>query len=178
MQHSQSLADYFKTGHSLSFDQHSTENVEMLRARSALVLPSRGISLPVTPVDLSADLITENMMRRKLHQEILNHDPTAFRRKSAMESASILLKQRKEIKDLLEEMHPMKDPYDLEIIQQKKRLTYSRRRREDAIEKKEREETAFQSLQPIEDFLRPQDSASPRITGYDHGHIRSLLKVS
>eukprot|EP00981_Chlorochromonas_danica_P000579 scaffold131_cov174-Ochromonas_danica.AAC.16 len=74
-------------------------------------------------------------------------------------------------------MHPMKDPHDLEIIQQKKRLTYSRRRREDAIEKKEREDTAFHSLQPIEDFLRPQDSASPRITGYDHGHIRSLLKL-
>ena len=45
------------------------------------------------------------------------------------------------------------------------------------MEKAEIEELQFNNLAPIEDFLRPTSVTTPRQTGYETGHIRSLLKT-
>lgn len=174
MHHSYSLADYFKRGHTLSFDGHCTENVEMLRARSAALLPSRGPSYPCTPLDLSADLAAENIMRRTLHSRILERNPDAFHRRCGQESAGALLKQKKELEALLGDLHPDKDTND---IDKSKTLTFSIKRRMEEQAKLTKAERDFQNLAPMEDFIRPKDSSTARSTGYEKGHIRSLLNL-
>lgn len=80
------------------------------------------------------------------------------------------------MENLLSDMHTFKDEKDINRAKVNK-LTFSLRRSIEAEEKKRKEDRDFEHLKPVEDFLQPQDKTSPRITGYDHGHIRSMFKL-
>jgi len=79
------------------------------------------------------------------------------------------------LNDFLSGMHGLKDQKDLDASKVR-RVVFSRRKEIDAEEKEDREDNLFNSLPPIEDFIRPRSNTTPRQTGYDNGHIRSLLK--
>lgn len=85
-----------------------------------------------------------------------------------------MLKQSKEMNDLLGDMHPTKDPKD---IDKRKQFTYSIRSMQDRLDKKAKEDDDFRRMKHIDDFIRPEESGSPRSTGYEQGHIRSLLHL-
>ena len=80
------------------------------------------------------------------------------------------------LNDFLAGMHGLRDQRDLNPLKVN-RLTYSRRQERDKIEKEELEELQYNNLSPIEDFLRPTSVCTPRQTGYEGGHIRTLLKT-
>ena len=73
-------------------------------------------------------------------------------------------------------MHGLKDLDDLDR-RKADRIIFSRRAEEEKKETLEREAHLFNNIIPPEDFLRPDDTTSPRSTGYERGHIRALLKV-
>ncbi|RYG60319.1 hypothetical protein EON64_19395, partial [archaeon] len=168
------MADYFRLGHSLCLEEHASDVRPMLHSRSSAILKSRGPALPVNPVDLSQELIAETKLRRTLHSRIMSEDPAAFRRKTRGESAASLLKTRHEVKDLLGTMHPYKDTQD---IDPKKKFTFSAKSLTDLLDQERKDMEAMQHLKPLDDFLRPDDPYSPRSSGYEQGHIRSLLKL-
>lgn len=135
-----------------------------------------------------------------MHQTILERDPSAFRkyvilvyllcatkifllvsiivcvlfRKERAESASSEVHNRQKVKDLLGDMHQLKDFKD---IDKSKKFTRSILFEQEQEKSQRLKEYQFQTLKPIEDFVRPDDQTSPRVTGYEHGHIRSLLKL-
>jgi hypothetical protein len=78
------------------------------------------------------------------------------------------------MKDLIGDMHQLKDPKD---IDRSKKFTRSVLFERDQISSQSLAEYQFQHMKPMEDFVRPEDQASPRNTGYEPGHIRSMLKL-
>lgn len=98
----------------------------------------------------------------------------SFLRKDRAESASCELKHRHIMKDLLGDMHQLKDANDIDKSKTFTRSILFEKQKKDNMSLKEYQ---FQTLKPIEDFIRPDDQFSPRLTGYEHGHIRSLLKL-
>jgi hypothetical protein len=86
------------------------------------------------------------------------------------------LNEKRLVKDFLCDVHKLKDLKDINK-KQKDRLTFSIRMEKDKQEGAAHEEYKFNTLRPLEDFIRPEDTNSPRQTGYEHGHIRSLLKL-
>jgi hypothetical protein len=96
------------------------------------------------------------------------------RRKERAESASSAVHQRQQVKDLLGDMHQLKDFRD---IDKSKKFTRSILFEQEQQKSMTLKEYQFQHLKPIDDFVRPDDQLSPRMTGYEHGHIRSLLKL-
>ena len=98
------------------------------------------------------------------------------RRRSGPETTSTILNEGRILNDFLAGMHGLQDQRDLNPLKVN-RLTYSRRQERDLMEKAEIEELQFNNLAPIEDFLRPTSVTTPRQTGYETGHIRSLLKT-
>ena len=95
-------------------------------------------------------------------------------RKERAESASSAVHHRMLVKDLLGEMHQLKDFNDIDKTKKFTRSILYEQEKEKSINLKEYH---FQTMKPIEDFVRPDDQFSPRITGYEHGHVRSLLKL-
>ncbi len=87
-----------------------------------------------------------------------------------------MVRHNKVVKDLLCDMHKDKDTSDIDKNKSMK-YTFSIKRESDLKEKLEHEEKMFNSLHPLEDFVRPENPVSPRQTGYEHGHIRSLFKL-
>ena len=81
---------------------------------------------------------------------------------------------REKVKDLLGDMHQLKDPKD---IDKSKKFTRSLLFDQDLRKSMSLKEYQFNTLKPIDDFVRPDDQFSPRNTGYEHGHVRSLLKL-
>eukprot|EP01038_Epipyxis_sp_PR26KG_P011603 gene11603-15537_t len=163
-----SAKDLLKSGHSISLNEHVKEPVDMLRSRSNRLLLSRGPSYPSLAIDLSSELATENISRRSLHREVLTAEPTAFRRKKMGESSSAFWDQQHLVKDLLSDMHPLKDTKDLNP---KKSNSYT------YTVKEEETKLSINDSASLEDFIRPEDSESPRRTGYEKGHIRSVFKL-
>lgn len=78
------------------------------------------------------------------------------------------------MKDLIGDMHQLKDFNDIDKAKKFTRSILFEKEKEDTMSLKEYQ---FQTMKPIEDFIRPDDQFSPRITGYEHGHIRSMLKL-
>lgn len=85
-----------------------------------------------------------------------------------------MVHHREKNKNLLGDMHQLKDPKD---IDKSKKFTRSILFEKDQEESMTLKDYQFQTLKPVEDFVRPDDQFSPRQTGYEHGHIRSLLKL-
>ena len=101
-------------------------------------------------------------------------DLYTFVRRDKPESASSTVHHREKMKTLLGDMHQLKDPKD---IDKSKKFTRSILFEKDQRDSMTLKDYQFQTLKPIEDFVRPEDQFSPRQTGYEHGHIRSLLKL-
>ena len=97
-------------------------------------------------------------------------------RRSGPESSSVILHEGMILNDFLAGMHGLRDQRDLNPLKVN-RLTYSRRQERDNMEKVELEDLRFINLPPLEDFIRPNSNTTPRQTGYEVGHIRSLLKT-
>ena len=88
----------------------------------------------------------------------------------------MMLKERIKLKDYLSDMHKLKDMDDINTLK-KSRLTFSRRRFEDAKMHQEMEDYKYNTMKPIDDFVQPEDPSVKRNTGYEPGNIRSLLKL-
>lgn len=86
------------------------------------------------------------------------------------------MNEKRRIKDFLCDVHKLKDLGDINTTR-KNRLSFSIRAEKDKQEGVVHEEYNYNTLRPLEDFIRPEDTNSPRQTGYEHGHIRSLLKL-
>jgi hypothetical protein len=80
------------------------------------------------------------------------------------------------VRDLLSNMHKDKDTNDVDKAKVKK-YTFSIKSEKDLREKIAHEELMFKNLSLLEDFVRPGSPVTPRTTGYEHGHIRSLMKL-
>jgi hypothetical protein len=104
----------------------------------------------------------------------MDQNPTAFRKRDMPESASGAVHQRQIMRDLLGEMHQLKDFAD---IDKSKKFTRSILFEKSLRDSKELEEYHFTNMKPLDDFIRPDSPASPRETGYNSGHIRSILKL-
>lgn len=92
------------------------------------------------------------------------------------EGTADLLREKHVIKDYLSDIHKLKDLRDINN-RTRERLTFSLRREADQAERAQREEYQFHTMSPMEDFLRPEATDTSRQTGYEHGHVRSLLKL-
>jgi hypothetical protein len=97
-----------------------------------------------------------------------------FCRKRTQNSLSGDAMEAQLMKDLIGTMHPYKDPLN---IDKTKKYNYSIKSEQAQLETKQMEELRYQQLKPIEDFLTPGDVLSPRVTGYEPGHVRSLFKL-
>jgi len=95
-------------------------------------------------------------------------------RRDKPESASSIVHHREKMKSLLGDMHQLKDPKDIDKSKKFTRSILFEKEQHDSMTLKDYQ---FQTLKPVEDFIRPEDQFSPRQTGYEHGHIRSLLKL-
>lgn len=173
-----SLLQKLRHHHTTSLDHHSPSTVPKHHSRSSDLLPSRTNSpaFPAFTLDSSLELVMENKERRQLHSRLMERDPSVFRKRCVPESSSSLLKQRSLMNDFMSGMHGLRDIHDLNK-QRAQRVTFSIRRDKDLKDKQDLEEHLFHNLPPIEDFLRPHSPVTPRTTGYEVGHIRSLLKV-
>lgn len=138
------------------------------------MLLSRGPSFPALVLDTSADHVEENLFRRGLHSRIMDNSPGAFRRKKTKDGPIASMEEIAKMRDLLGTMHPYKDPND---IDKSHKYSSSRRLELDKLAKTNLEEYQFANMKPIDDFLQPMDSTSPRRTGYEHGHIRNVMKL-
>lgn len=78
------------------------------------------------------------------------------------------------MKNLIGDMHQLKDFKDIDKSKKFTRSILFEKDQQDSITLKDYQ---FQTMKPVEDFVRPEDQFSPRQTGYEHGHIRSLLKL-
>lgn len=78
------------------------------------------------------------------------------------------------MKNLIGDMHQLKDFNDIDKSKKFTRSILFEKNKQDSITLKDYQ---FQTMKPVEDFVRPEDQFSPRQTGYEHGHIRSLLKL-
>ena len=97
-----------------------------------------------------------------------------YLRKNLPESASSFVHHQQIMKNLLGDMHPLKDPGDLDKTH---KYTRSIKYDKDISARMALDEYHFQTMPPIEDFLRPGSPVTPRSLGYEPGHIRSLLKL-
>lgn len=100
--------------------------------------------------------------------------PGAFRRKKTKDGPVSSMEEIAKMRDLLATMHPYKDPKDIDTTH---KYTSSRRLEVSKLEKTNLEEYQFAKMKPIDDFLQPRDSTSPRRTGYEVGHIRNVMKL-
>lgn len=157
------------------------------------MLPSRGAAWPALPVDTSALVAEETALRRKMHEEVLRENPDAFRRyvfrhfaltlvlisavrQFSEDSLSSSMIQQIKMKDLIKDMHLTKDLKDIDRTKTG-RYTFSRLTERLLRDKQNLDEYKFETMPPVEDFVRPDDTESRRNTGYDHGHVRSLMKL-
>eukprot|EP01041_Mallomonas_annulata_P003546 gene3546-7057_t len=153
---------YYKFGHSVALDHKRRKEVpKLIRPYSPRV--KRSPSFPALVPDLSVDMAEEITHRRSVHAAVLDKDKTSFRRKNAPESCSHQLLQKHLTRNLLPDMHPIRDERD--INPPKTGYTYTRRRNENISE----------LYSNIEDFIQPDDPTRPRSTGYNPGHVRSML---
>jgi hypothetical protein len=147
----------------------------MYFSRSSKLLSSRGPSYPTLPLDLSEDLANENHFRRRAHTAVLERNSSCFRRKRNDESPSSLALQQHQLRDLLGTMHPTKDYEDIDL--KGRGYTFSRLSTKLQQDQHNLEEYHFRTMTPLEDFVRPEEYTQSRNTGYEHGHIRSLMKL-
>lgn len=166
--------DRLKSGSTISLQGHDPKNIDLLRPRSSTMLSARGPALPALPFDVSVELAKDNAERRRLHSAVLSENPGAFRRQQKPESASAFVHTMNLNKNLLEGMHSLKDPKD---IDKNKNFTRSILFEKQEKERQELERYHFEHMAPLEDFIRPDDQTSQRQTGYADGHIRSMLKL-
>jgi hypothetical protein len=97
-------------------------------------------------------------------------------RQFSEDSLSCSMIQQLKMKDLIKDMHITKDMKDIDKTKTG-RYTFSRRAERDLRDKQYLEDYKFNTMAPIEDFVRPEDTNSRRSTGYDHGHVRSMMKL-
>lgn len=174
MSSSPNLLEYLRSNPTVSVKQHKYDVAEKVPIRSERILFSRGPSFPALVLDTSADHVEENLFRRSLHSRILETNPGAFRRKKTKDGPIASMEEIAKMRDLLGTMHPYKDPEDIDKTH---KYSSSRRLEIDKLERTNLEEYQFANMKPIEDFLQPNDVTSPRHTGYEHGHIRNLMKL-
>ena len=93
---------------------------------------------------------------------MLNDDVSIFRKKFFQECTTDYFNQKHLIRDYLNTMHPYSDPLD-------RGRTYSKSR----LQIKDKDLSPL----PMGDFLQPEDVTRPRSTGYNSGHVRSMLKL-
>ena len=174
----QSAIHHYKNGHTLSLDEHNQSIPAKVGPRSALL--KRMNSVPKMPLDVTYEVVQEEINRRVLHKTILERNPAAFRRygyhdifvifswwpcrTASATSCAKYASQKQAVRDLLTTLHPVSDPYD--ISPPKFGYNFTKRPRES------------QELRTgLEDFLLPQSQTIPRQTGYSRGHIRTVLEL-
>jgi hypothetical protein len=72
-------------------------------------------------------------------------------------------------------MHPTKDYQDIDL--KGRGYTFSRLTTKLQHDQQNLDEYHFRTMTPLEDFVRPEEYTQSRNTGYEHGHIRSLMKL-
>ena len=87
----------------------------------------------------------------------------AIDRRFTPECTSDVFKQYHNVRHYLDTMHPYRDPLD-----KYRKFTHSRMKRT---------EDTPESPMTLEDFLRPGELTAERKTGYNPGHIRSVLQL-
>lgn len=157
-------ANHLRNSHSRSLMSHTDSLPELIKTHNPAVMVNRHPSLPALTPDLSTEMINETTHRKKIHKELYDKDPTSFRRRLDTSSSSLYLDMVKKSTDLLNNMHALKDKDG--IIP--KTFTYSR------IESQQLSEHSLNH----EDFVKPHDPLNiHRTTGYNSGHIRSILSL-
>ena len=154
--------DFYKYGHSLAMDKHNVELCDKFAPRARPILKQRYIGYPVAVPDLSRDSTEETTKRRSIHNKLLKDDMTMFRKKFFQECTTDFFNQKHLIRNYLNSMHPYSDPQD-------RGRTYSQSR----LKRVDKD----LSPPPMGDFLQPEDMTRPRSTGYNSGHVRSMLKL-
>lgn len=196
MENVDALAVYIRSGSTLSLQEHKSDAAKMLPVRSSSLLLSRGPSYPCLPLDTSVEITEENIHRRTVHERVMTANPNSFRRYNSLcvplqiciNHNSFRFICRKKVADgptsnqmelklmqpLLATMHPAKDAQNIDrSVKYNYSILFEKERRD----KEQLDTLHFEEMPPMEDFLRPMDATSPRSTGYESGHIRSLLKL-
>ena len=156
--YSNNLLATFHMGHTISMNTHIEEVQDVLRPRSAFVLPNRCPAYPALAPDNTEDLIMETTNRRNAHRRLMsaNNGMGSFRKSAKPESTSDYFHQKHLVRDYLNSIH-----LDKKTVKSRRPQTTPTPAR-DSIHK---------------DFLTPQDPVAKRQTGYNKGHIRSILKL-
>jgi len=179
--------NYLKRGHSVSLGSHSTQTCNKYFVRSSKVLANRGPSYPTQVPDIAIDTVNETHLRIIMHENILDNDHDAFKRKAGAESTSDYFNQKHLVRDYLYDMHPNYDPNDIggtvynrSILkirsEQKQRSSIKNDNNNNNNNTNNDDELDSKSVDTLEDFLAT-DPTRPRSTGYSRGHLRSIAKV-
>jgi hypothetical protein len=149
----------FKYGHTLSLNSHNEQVLDVLRPRSAYVLPNRGPSYPALPPDTSSDMTKETITRKLAHSTLMkaNNGMGVFRRDAKPESTSDYFYQKHIVRHFLHDIH------------QSPKKNKSRRPQTTSV---------IDNSKGLKDFLEPNSpTESRKSTGYNKGHIRTMLKL-
>lgn len=186
---SRSQLQYLKSGHTLSLDYHYNGSINRMHPRDKFVTCNKAPTYPALPYDVSEELVKETCMRKNLHRAALDTDPNVFKKKAEPESTSDFFYQKHMIKDYLLEMHMYHDPRD---IAHRPYTTSRLKRNHENHQQQQQHFHASQrvsidnfsnyssnnnegKLEVLQDFLQPDDAVRPRTSGYNRGHIRSIL---
>ena len=156
--------------HSVCFQYNSTVP-EKIPVKSAILIPSH-VSCPAIWKDNSVSQVTESLLRRKMHAELLRKNPGVFRRQAGETQEHFARKHN--TRDLLNAIHIVADPNDL--VPQK--YTFSRLKKDSDVNP-----PSFSSSFQEKRTSGTESSVSPehvrsRQTGYSPGLLRSLLQSS
>lgn len=177
--------NYLKRGHSVSLGSHSTQTCSKYQVRSSKVLANRGPSYPAQVPDIAFDTVNETHLRILIHENILDNDHDAFKRKAGAESTSDYFNQKHLVRDYLYDMHPSYDPNDIRgtvynrsilKIRSEQKQRGSKNDINNDYHSNNNDELDSKSVDTLDDFLAT-DPTRPRSTGYSRGHLRSIAKV-
>lgn len=151
--------------HSSSLSNHLPEVQPMERINSTRVRRCRAPCYPVMVPDISTEHVDEAELRRVASTVLFGNDANVFKRRIFPESTSDVFKQKHEVRHYLDTMHPYVDPQDKYRKFTKSRLVNGNHE--------------LDSNTKHGDFLNPRSSSSgqQRTTGYNRGHIRSVLQL-
>ena len=152
---------FLKASHACALNNHQLYVHEKVDAHSNRVM--RQASYPVMVPDLSVEGIEESYMRRNASKILLESNKNVFKRTNIGESTSDFFLQKHKVRNFLNSMHPYRDPHDQQRVFTQSRIPLQRDNEE------------LQSRP--EDFLNPRSQTAPRRSGYNPGHIRSVLQL-
>lgn len=156
--YSNNLLATFHMGHTVSMNSHVEDVQNVLRPHSAFVLPNRSPAYPVLVPDTTEEIIIETNNRKTLHTRLMsaNNGMGLFRKSAKPESTSDYFHQKHLVRNYLNSIH-----IDKKTVKSRRPQTTPTPARDSVHQ----------------DFLTPQDPLVDRKTGYNKGHIRSILQL-